>query len=94
MWRRAERMRLERVVKGFASHRRIQILELLEAQPELTLQQVANTLRISNRTASEHIRKAAASGLILKQHRGGREVHHRLSARAIAVLQFLRSLDA
>jgi len=87
-------MRLERVVKGFANHRRIQILELLEARPELTLQQMANTLGISNRTASEHIRKAAAAGLIFKQHHGGREVHHRLSARAIAVLPFLRSLDA
>ena len=87
----AER-KLERIVKGFANHRRIQMMRLLEQRPELTLLEVCNVLRIGIQAGSEHMRKLALAGLVAKRHQG-RWVRHRLTPRAEAVLSFLNTLD-
>ncbi len=42
---------LERVVKGFANHRRIQIMSLLKTEPELSLSGISRRLKIDIRTA-------------------------------------------
>ena len=84
--------RLERTVKGFANHRRIQILELLQKTPELSVDEIATILKINFKTASEHIRRLAISGLVLKRH-AGNEVRHKLTDKAISILKFLRILE-
>ena len=38
---------LERVVKGFANHRRIEILELLSQSPELSVVDISDKLKIN-----------------------------------------------
>lgn len=83
---------LERYVKGFANHRRIQIMELLSQKPELSVNDIAETLQINLKTASEHIRRLAIAGLVIKRHEGN-EVRHKLTDRANAVLKFLRKLE-
>ena len=83
---------LERIVKGFANHRRIQIMNLLSESPELSLQDIANRVKINVKTASEHVRRLAISGLVLKRHRGS-EVLHKLSPSAEVILKFLRKLE-
>lgn len=83
---------LERIVKGCANHRRIQILVLLRKEPELTLDEIATELAIDFRVASEHIRRMAAGGLVLKRYEG-RSVHHKLTERAEDILTFLGKLE-
>ena len=83
--------RLERVVKGFANHRRIEILELLAVRPELCVSQICETLQIEIRTASEHLRRLVIAGLVLKRYEG-REVKHALTDRALNILKFLDTL--
>jgi DNA-binding transcriptional ArsR family regulator len=83
--------RLERVVKGFSNHRRIEILELLAVHPELCVSEICEKLQVEIRTASEHLRRLVAAGLVLKRYEG-REVKHALTDRAHNILGFLDTL--
>lgn len=83
---------LERVVKGFANHRRIEMLHLLIEFPELSVDEVATELNINFKTASEHIRRLAIAGLVLKRS-DGNSVRHKLTTRAETILKFLRILE-
>ena len=83
---------LERIIKGFSNHRRIQILTLLNDIPELSVGEIADRLKINLKTASEHIRRLAISGLVLKRNQG-KNVRHKLSDRGVIILTFLRTLE-
>lgn len=86
------RRQLERVVKGFANHRRIQILDLLDRKPELTVADISEQLDVNFKTISDHIRRLAIAGLVMKRYRGS-SVHHKLTSRAKHILKFLRILE-
>lgn len=83
---------LERIVKGFSNHRRIQMLALLERKPELSLVEMAELLNINFKTASEHLRRLAYAGLVMKRNEGN-FVRHALSRRGETILKFLRILE-
>lgn len=83
---------LERIVKGFANHRRIEILELLKKEPELSVNQLADRLKVNFKTISEHVRRLAIAGLVLKRNQGA-SVCHKLSDRGEFILKFLRTLE-
>ncbi|OGC49568.1 hypothetical protein A2W32_03390 [candidate division WWE3 bacterium RBG_16_37_10] len=83
---------IERIVKGFANHRRVQIVTLLEETPEFSVQEIATKLKINYKTASEHIRRLALAGLVLKRNRGV-NVLHKLSQQGEIILKFLRKLE-
>jgi hypothetical protein len=83
---------LEPIVKGFANHRRIQMMGLLETHPDLSLSEVCSILRIGVKTGCEHLRRLAFAGLVLKRYEG-RRVRHRLTTRALDILTFLRKLE-
>mgnify|MGYP001604616240 CR=1 FL=1 len=83
---------LERIVKGFANHRRIQILELLNRKPELSVGDITEELDVDFRTVSDHIRRMAVAGLILKRNEGS-FVRHVLSDSGRKVLKFLESFE-
>lgn len=83
---------LEPIVKGFANHRRIQILLLLDKTPELSVEEITESLKINYKTASEHIRRLAQAGLVLKRY-AGNEVRHKNTGRATSILKFLRILE-
>jgi len=85
--------RLERVVKGFANHRRIEMLELLKKKPELSLADISRELGINNKTASEHLIRLANAGLVVKRY-VDRNVCHRITEKSKDVLTFLRKLDS
>jgi predicted ArsR family transcriptional regulator len=80
--------RLEGMVKGFANHRRIEILCLLEKNPELSVEEVANTLDVNFKTVSAHMKRLAISGLILKRS-DGKNIRHKVSDRGQKALTFL-----
>ncbi len=83
--------RLEGMVKGFANHRRIEILCLLEKNPELSVEEVAHTLDVNFKTVSAHMKRLAVAGLILKRS-DGKNIRHKLSDRGLKALAFLRKL--
>ena len=83
---------LERLVRGFANHRRIEVMDLLEAEGELDLREIAQRCAINYKTASEHLRRLAVAGLVTKRAKGT-HVLHLLSPRGKKVLVFLRTLD-
>ena len=83
---------IERIVKGFANHRRVQILQLLDETPELSVQEISRQLKINYKTASEHIRRLTIAGLVLKRNRGV-NVLHKLSVQGESILKFLRKLE-
>ncbi len=86
----AER-KLERIVKGAANHRRIQIMRRLRAEPALSLGEIATAVGVDFRVASEHVRRLAIAGLVRKRNHG-RRVEHTLSDRGSAFLTFLDGL--
>ena len=84
--------RLERVVKGFANHRRLEILHLLHKDPELSVEDISERLNIGYENASDHLRKMAIAGLILKRNEGN-NVRHKLTPRAESILVFCKTLE-
>ena len=82
---------LERIVRGFSNHRRIQMLEVLAATPDIDLLQLARACGINFRNASEHAGRLVRGGLVSKRTKG-RHVLHALSPRGIKILAFLRRL--
>ena len=89
---RARTKRLERIVKGFANHRRIEILELLASRPELCVGEICEQLEIQMKTASEHLRRLVLAGLVSKRY-DSRKVRHALTERARNILKFLERVD-
>jgi predicted ArsR family transcriptional regulator len=83
---------LERIVRGFSNHRRIEILELLKKHPELSVVEISERLKINFKTAAEHIQRLAIAGLVLKRS-AGKAVRHKLSDRGNGILTFLRTLE-
>lgn len=83
---------MERVTKGIANHRRLEIIDLLQKKPELSVEEIAEILKINFKTASEHIRRLAISGLLMKRHEGN-FVRHKLTTRGSTILKFLRILE-
>jgi len=83
---------LERIVKGFANHRRLEILNLLHKTPELSVDDIAEMLGLGYENASDHVRKLAIAGLVLKRYEGT-TVRHKLTDRAHYVLVFCKKLQ-
>ena len=83
---------LERIVKGFANHRRLQILELLYKDPELSVQEVSEKLKSEFKNISAHINKMAVAGLLMKRH-DANMVRHKLTNRGKSILQFVRIIE-
>ena len=83
---------LERIVKGVANHRRIEILEILGKKPEMSVAEVADKLKLNFKTTSEHIRKMAISGLLMKRS-DSKSIRHKLTKRGELILKFLRILE-
>jgi DNA-binding transcriptional ArsR family regulator len=83
---------MERMVKGFANHRRLEILDLLKKKPELSVEEIAEQLSIGYENTSDHVRKLAIAGLVLKKNEG-KSVRHKLTSRAVLILTFCKTLE-
>ncbi len=83
--------KLERIVKGFANHRRLEIMDLLSREPELSVEDIAEKLHIGYQNASDHVRKLAIAGLVAKRN-DGPSVRHKLTPRADSILVFCKRL--
>ena len=83
---------LERLVRGFANHRRIQLLDVLKETPEMSVDEIAELLDINYKTIADHLRRLAIAGLVLKKS-DSVSIRHKLTSRAEYVLKFLRTLE-
>lgn len=83
---------MEIVVKGFANHRRLDIMVLLSKESELSLQAISQRLDINFKTASEHLRRLMLAGLIIKTN-DANFVLHTITPRGREVLHFLERLE-
>jgi len=84
--------KVERIIKGFGNHNRLRILELVAKEPELSVEEISERLKIGYMNASDHIRKMAIAGLVLKRNEGS-AVRHKLTARAFSILSFCKTLE-
>ena len=84
--------KLERIIKGVANHRRIQILELLDLKPELSVQEIAEIVKSPFKNISAHISKMAIAGLLMKRSEGN-TIRHKLTSRGKSILKFVRILE-
>ncbi len=92
MPKKLEYKRLERIVKGFSNHRRIQILELLNKEPELSVQEISERLNSEMKNISAHITKMAVAGLLMKRS-DSKSIRHKLTNRGKVILKFVRMLE-
>jgi predicted transcriptional regulator len=83
---------LEKILKGCASHRRVQIMFLLEKRSGLSVLTIAEEIQSDFKNVAEHLRKLTISGLITKRRRG-LAVAHSLTELGTRVLAFCRSLE-
>lgn len=83
---------LERIIKGFANHRRLQILGLLYQEPELSVQEISDKLKSEFKNMSAHINKMAISGLLMKRS-DSKSIRHKLTKRGNVILKFVRMLE-
>jgi DNA-binding transcriptional ArsR family regulator len=84
--------KLERLIKGFGNHNRLKILELLNKEPELSVIDIADKLKMGYENASDHIRKMAIAGLVMKRA-DGLNIRHKLTSRAKSILVFCKTLE-
>ncbi|MDR3519803.1 MAG: winged helix-turn-helix domain-containing protein [Candidatus Pacebacteria bacterium] len=92
MSQKLEYKKLERIIKGFANHRRLQILELLYNEPELSVQEISEKLKSEFKNISAHISKMAIAGLLVKRS-DSKSIRHKLTKRGIIILKFVRILE-
>ncbi len=83
---------IERIVKGFANHRRLEIIDLLKSKPELSVDEISERLNIGYENASDHVRKLAIAGLVMKRS-DGPSVRHKLTSRGESILMFCKKLQ-
>ena len=83
---------IERIMKGVASHRRIEMLTLLEETPEMSVIEIAEALKIDFKNASAHLRRLQIAGLVMKRN-AGPAVRHKLTKTGLAILMFVRTLE-
>ena len=69
---------MERHFKGIANHYRIDILLLVNKNPNITLDGITQELKANFKTISEHTRRLVQAGLLNKKYEG-RNVTHSLS---------------
>lgn len=83
---------LERLVRGFSNHRRIEIIELLAKSPELSVIEISDILKINYKTGADHIRRLTLSGIVIKRN-DNNSVRHALTEDGKSILKFLRTLE-
>jgi Mn-dependent DtxR family transcriptional regulator len=84
--------RLQGIVKGFANHRRIEIMDLLETNSGLSVTDISDRLKVNLKTISEHTRRLTSAGLVEKRYKGA-AVLNTLTPLGLIILKFLRTLE-
>lgn len=84
--------KLEKVVKGFANHRRLEVIELLSKYPNLSVDQISQNLDVNFATISDHVRKLADAGIVEKRYKG-QMVLNKLTKKGKDIMIFCKILE-
>lgn len=84
--------KLERIFKGVANKNRIEILNLLNKEPELSVIGIAERLKMDIKNTAQHVAKLELAGLIMKRH-DGNFVRMALTNRGKSILEFYRIVE-
>ena len=82
----------EKIIKGIANHRRIEVLYLLAGSPSMSVEEIAEACRIDYKTVASHLKRMTLSGLITKTNYG-RRVEHKITKLGSDSVKFLRTLS-
>jgi len=83
---------IERITKAVANHRRIQLLDILSANPRLSVIALSGRTRANLKTIDVHINRLFAAGLVAKRSHSS-AVLHSITPTGNAILKFLRTLE-
>jgi len=83
---------LDRIIKGIANHRRLQVLKLLDKEPKLSVREISEELKSEFKNISAHISKMAIAGLVMKRNEGS-IIRHKLTNRGKKILKFVRIIE-
>jgi len=83
---------MERHFKGAANHRRIQILFLVAKKEKISVDGIAESLNCNFKTISEHTRRLAQAGLLIKKYEG-RTVANSLSPYGKKFIKFIKTFQ-
>ena len=83
---------LERHFKGIANHWRIEILLVVQDNPDISVDELSTEVKGNFKTISEHTRRLVQAGLLQKTYRG-RMVVHALSPYGKIFVRFIKSLQ-
>jgi DNA-binding transcriptional ArsR family regulator len=83
---------LEQIVRGFSNHKRIEILNLLDQNPELSTSEIASELKMTLKLSSAHTKRLIMAGLIMKRSQG-KQIRHKLSERGRYILNLIKNLE-
>jgi DNA-binding transcriptional ArsR family regulator len=81
---------LERYFKGVANHRRIDILLLVEKNDGISVENIADILKVNFKTISQHTHSLVRAGLLNKRY-VGRQVAHSLSPYGKSFIKFIKT---
>ena len=84
--------RLERFCNSFSSRKRIEILDLLSKQDNLTLKEITEKIHAEKQNASLHTFKLLNEGLIAKR-KNKTNVEHIITKRGLFILNFIKDID-
>ena len=85
-------LEIQKITKGIANHTRIQVVNVLQQQPGLTLDQITELLNGNFKTISGHIKRLSEAGLVWKKYNGN-FVQHTLTEEGKKCAQFLKSFN-
>ena len=80
---------MERHFKGISNHWRIDILLLVNNNPNITLDDITTQLNANFKTISEHTRRLVQAGLLNKIY-SGRNVTHQLSPYGKKIIECIK----
>lgn len=78
----------EKILKGSANHRRLEILLLLKKEPDMSTDEIVERLKINYQTGAGHVQKLVHSGLIIG-YKQDRYVLHKISPLAESIITLL-----
>lgn len=84
---RAQYYRWEKVFKGAANHRRMEMLHLLSKTSSTSTEDVSTALGINYHTGARHLRRLVRAELVYARREGG-SLLHSLSPLGKAILAF------
>ncbi len=82
---------IEYRVKGFANRNRVRLILAIKNNPGISVEALADLLKLNYQTMSVHLRQLYRTGLVTKSYKG-KFVEHKLTSDAESIVALLEKL--